>query len=314
MLGFPLLLGAGRDEVDAAKIPGHQKLIVRKPGHQGASLRQRIRRGGTPAKGSVGHQGIPGPERQCLHKLALVAVGEALRLGHGLELPCKIVVHGVGMAGRGERGQQVGAGQAEIEIHRARPGEQPGEMVVGEQQPAIDQAQALPYTIAGDEAAIQDRDGCLAAGHEAAIDPHADRCVARVLDDVLAAGHALGPFEVPSVGCGDAREGAIAAGGEDGAVDAETWPFVEPDAAVGDALHAGGQGGVQMAMEHVVFDRCNRVATGAEVQAGGLQHGGAVALQRDADAGFARRRRPAQHAGDAAAKGRDRLQQLTACE
>ena len=45
MLGRALLLGAGRKEVDGAKVSRHQKLVVTELGNQSAPLRLRIRPG-----------------------------------------------------------------------------------------------------------------------------------------------------------------------------------------------------------------------------------------------------------------------------
>src|ERR1039458_10002162 len=93
MLGLPLMLIAGRPEVDAAKESGHQKLVVPKLGNQRAPLRRRIRPRDASAAHSVRHHRVPGIERQRLREIGYVAALEEVdvrRFGYGLELAFEI--------------------------------------------------------------------------------------------------------------------------------------------------------------------------------------------------------------------------------
>ncbi len=101
------------------------------------------------------------------------------------------VGHAVGLERLFERDRQRRAVHADVDGDGPGAPEQPVQMGLQEQQPALVQAQSLPDPVAQAEAGVEDRDPGLGARNQRPVQPHPHGLVARIGGVVLAAGHGL---------------------------------------------------------------------------------------------------------------------------
>ena len=89
---------------------------------------------------------------------ARILVGRLLDAARHHQPDVRAVGHAVAVERVLHRLDHTRAGQADVELDRARALEQPVEMGVQADQPALDQAQPFPHAVAQHEARIEHRD------------------------------------------------------------------------------------------------------------------------------------------------------------
>ena len=125
------------------------------------------------------------------HRVAGILVRGLLQAArdHQPDMDAGLACHSIPFKRCFESGTHVIAGHSNVDVDRSRAHEQAVQMAVHECKPSAMHPEPFPDAVAQDPASVKDRDQCLFAGHEVAVEINFCRLVPWVGSEVLASGH-----------------------------------------------------------------------------------------------------------------------------